>query len=69
MGKLLILVGIILFVLGLVLTYGGRIPYLGKLPGDIHIKRESFSFFFPITTSIILSVLLTLIFMLINRIR
>ena len=69
MGKLLILVGIILFVLGLVLTYGGRIPYLGKLPGDIHIKRESFSFFFPITTSIILSVLLTLILMLINRIR
>jgi Protein of unknown function (DUF2905) len=60
-GKMLILVGIILFIVGLILTQKGQIPWLGKLPGDIHIKRDNFQFYFPIVTSILLSILITLL--------
>jgi hypothetical protein len=55
MGKMLI-------VLGLAYTYGPRIPRLGKLPGDISIKRDNFTFYFPIVTSIIISIILSIIF-------
>jgi len=60
-GRLLIIVGIIIVVLGLVLAFGGRIPFLGKLPGDILIKKDGISFYFPIVTFLILSLVLTLI--------
>ena len=66
-GKLLILLGLILVVLGLFLTWGGKIPYLGRLPGDIHIHRDNFSFYFPLTTCILISLLLSLIFWLFRR--
>jgi hypothetical protein len=69
MGNLLIIVGIILVVLGLIFSFGGRIPFLGKLPGDILIRRNNFTFYFPLATSIVLSILLTLILMLINRFK
>ncbi len=62
MGKMLITVGIVLVVIGLVFTYGPKIPWLGKLPGDISIKKDNFSFYFPITTSIIISIILTILF-------
>ena len=61
-GKVLILLGVVLLGVGLLLTFFDKIPFLGKLPGDIHIKRENFQFYFPITTSIVISVLLSLIF-------
>lgn len=61
-GKMLIALGIILVVIGLAVTYGPKIPWLGKLPGDISIKKDNFSFYFPITTSIIISVILTILF-------
>lgn len=61
-GKMLILLGIVLLGVGMLLTFFDKIPFLGKLPGDIHIKRENFQFYFPITSSIIISVLLSLIF-------
>ncbi len=62
MGKMLIVIGVILIVLGLAYTYGPRIPWLGKLPGDISIKRDNFTFYFPIVTSIIISIILSIIF-------
>ena len=69
LGKVMILIGIILIVLGCLIVYGGKIPFIGRLPGDIHIKRDNFSFYFPITTCILISMILTLIFYLIQKIR
>jgi len=66
-GKLLMLVGVILLALGAVLTFIGRIPGVGRLPGDIVIKRGNFTFFFPVTTCIILSIILSLLFALFSR--
>lgn len=67
MGRTLILIGISLIVIGLWITYGPRIPMIGKLPGDILVKRENFTFYFPLATSILLSVLLSLILYLIRK--
>ncbi|MFO7984008.1 MAG: DUF2905 domain-containing protein [Desulfuromonadales bacterium] len=66
-GKALILAGLVLIVLGVFFTYGGKIPFLGKLPGDIRIEKDNFSFYFPVTTCILLSVLISLIFWLFRR--
>jgi len=61
-GKYLIFVGFLLIVLGVVLTYGPKLPFpLGRLPGDILIRRDHFTFSFPIVTCLILSLLLTLL--------
>lgn len=67
LGKILIICGVVLVVLGLILILGDKIPWIGKLPGDIYIKRERFSFYFPITTSIIISIILTLLFALFKK--
>ena len=66
-GKTLIVIGIILVVLGLLLALGGRIPFLGKLPGDILIKKDGISFYFPIVTFLVLSIVATLIINLVLR--
>ena len=68
-GRLIILFGIILVIVGLFLTYGPKIPYIGKLPGDIHIKKENFRFYFPIVTSITISIILTLILYIVGKFR
>ena len=60
-GKLLIIVGGIVLVVGLILTLGLRIPYLGKLPGDISIDRGNVHFYFPIVTCLLVSLLLTVL--------
>lgn len=60
-GKILLIVGGAIVILGLILTFGQHIPFLGKLPGDIFIKKDDFSFYFPIVTFLILSILLTII--------
>ena len=60
-GRTIVIVGIILVVMGLILSFGVRIPFLGKLPGDILIKKDGFSFYFPVVTLLLLSVVLTLI--------
>jgi hypothetical protein len=62
MGKLFVILGIVMIIIGVGFMFGDKIPYIGKLPGDISIKRENFSFYFPITTSIIISVILTILF-------
>jgi hypothetical protein len=67
LGKLFIFIGIGITLLGLFLTFGGSIPFLGKLPGDIYIKRDSFSFYFPVVTCILVSIVVTLILKLFNR--
>lgn len=69
LGRTLILVGLVLVGLGLLLTLGPSMGWLGRLPGDIRIERQSFRFYFPITTSILLSVLLTLLLYVITRLR
>jgi len=69
MGKMLILVGLCVLLVGLIMTFAPRlrIPFFGRLPGDIRIEREGFSFYFPIVTCIVLSLLLTLLLNLIAR--
>ena len=65
-GKLLIVFGIAIVGIGLFLTFFDKIPLLGKLPGDISVKKENFQFYFPLTTSIVLSVLLSFVFWLVS---
>ncbi|MCD6115142.1 DUF2905 domain-containing protein [bacterium] len=66
-GKFLIFFGSFMILLGAFLAYFPKIPMLGKLPGDIYIKKENFVFIFPITTSIVLSLVLSLLFYLFQR--
>jgi uncharacterized protein HemY len=66
-GKILIFFGVILILFGLIFSFAGKIPYFGKLPGDIYIKRENFTFYFPITTCILISIIISIIFYLISR--
>jgi Protein of unknown function (DUF2905) len=61
LGKTLIVLGIAIVVLGVLFTFGGRIPWLGNLPGDIHIQRGRSSFYFPITTCIVISAVISLV--------
>lgn len=68
-GKVLLIFGGILIFLGLIFTFGGKIPYLGRLPGDIVIERENFKFYFPLMTSILISLILTLIFWIIRLLK
>ena len=58
-GRLLILLGVVFLVTGGVLLFAEKIPLLGRLPGDIHVKRENFEFHFPLATSLLLSLVLT----------
>jgi membrane protein implicated in regulation of membrane protease activity len=66
-GKVLIVFGAILVILGAAFILAGKIPWLGRLPGDIYIRRRHFTFFFPLTTSILLSVVLSLLLYLFSR--
>ncbi len=62
LGKMLLIFGILMVIVGCFLMFGSKIPLIGKLPGDIVIKRGNFTFYFPLATSILLSVLLTILF-------
>jgi len=57
LGRSIITIGIVLVIVGFLVMVAGKIPGMGKLPGDIFIKKENFSFYFPITTCILLSIL------------
>ena len=61
LGWMLMMAGGVLLALGAQLTLGGRIPWLGRLPGDIVVEREHFRFYFPLATSIVISILLSLL--------
>jgi hypothetical protein len=61
MGKALIITGVVLIIAGVLLVYAGKIPWLGRLPGDISVRRGNFSFYFPLATCLIISLILSLI--------
>jgi hypothetical protein len=67
--KLLITIGLILIAVGLIWQVGGRFISLGKLPGDIVIRRENATFYFPIMTSIIISIVISIVLYLFGRFR
>lgn len=66
-GRFLILVGLLLVAVGAVLWLSPKIPWLGRLPGDITIKREHFTFYFPLGTCILVSIILSLILYLFRK--
>lgn len=66
-GRTLLVAGGVLFLVGLVLTVGARIPGLGRLPGDIVYRKGNFTFYFPIVTSLLLSLLLTAVLAFVRR--
>jgi len=67
LGRALIMSGLLLVGIGLFLSYGGKLNFLGRLPGDIRIERENLSFFFPLGTCLLISLLLSLIIWLFKR--
>jgi hypothetical protein len=67
LGKVLIIIGLVIAAMGVLMVITPRVPWLGKLPGDIIIKKENFQFYFPVTTCIIISIIVTLFFYLFKR--
>ncbi len=67
LGRVLVVLGLIVVALGAVLLLVDRVPWIGRLPGDIHLQRGNWTFYFPLGTSILLSVVLTLVLWLIGR--
>jgi hypothetical protein len=69
MGKFLIISGIILIVAGLIFQFFPRIPFLGKLPGDIVIDRGNFKLYFPLASSILISIIISIVLLLLNKMK
>jgi hypothetical protein len=69
MAKAIILIGAVIVAIGLVMLLFQKTPFPGKLPGDILIKRENFTFYFPLATSIIISIIISFILYLIRKFR
>lgn len=67
LAKYLIIFGVVLALLGGLLLVVGKIPFIGRLPGDIYIQKDNFTFYFPLATSLLISILLTLLFSLFSR--
>ena len=61
LGRMLLVLGLLIAAAGLVMMVAPRIPWLGRLPGDIHVQRDDFSFHFPIVTCLVVSAILTLV--------
>lgn len=66
-GKSLIVTGLLLIVIGVAIAFGPRIPFIGKLPGDIYIKKDNFTFYFPLATSVLISVIITFVMYLFRK--
>jgi len=66
-GKSLIALGLLIAGIGVLLTFAGKIPWIGRLPGDIHIRKENVTFYFPLATSIVLSVIVSFILWLFRK--
>ncbi len=69
LAKVLIILGLVLVVAGLVLLFFQKVPLLGKLPGDIVIRRENFTLYFPLTTGILISIVISVILCLIGKLK
>ena len=67
LGKLLLLLGGLLIIVGVLVMLAAKIPWLGRLPGDIYIERPNFTFYFPVTTSILISIVLSFLWYLLLR--
>lgn len=67
LGKSLIVMGLVITLVGIILSLAGKIPWVGRLPGDIYIKRQNFTFYFPLATSILISIVLSLILWLLRK--
>jgi hypothetical protein len=68
-AKVMILIGAVLILVGLVILVFPRLPFVGKLPGDILIKKENFTFYFPLVSSIVISIIIILLLYFINKFR
>jgi hypothetical protein len=66
-GKLILAAGVVLLVVGALFMLAGKTPWIGKLPGDITIQRKNFTLYFPLATSILISIVLTLLFWIFGR--
>ena len=66
-GKILVGFGLLIALAGVVLVLVGRVPWIGRLPGDIHIQRGNFTFYFPLATSLLLSGVLSLLLYVVGR--
>lgn len=66
-GKLLILSGVVILIFGVILTVGHKIPLIGKLPGDFKYESGNFKLYFPLATSILISIILTILFNLFRK--
>ena len=69
LGKILVGVGVLIVVLGLVLMFSPRLPWLGKLPGDISIEKDNFRLYIPLGTSILLGIVASLVLWLISHFK
>ena len=69
MAKVMILIGAVLILAGLVILVFPRLPFVGKLPGDILVKKENYTLFFPLATSIVISIIISLVLYFINKFR
>lgn len=69
MGRLLIFIGMFIATIGVLFTFGQKIPGLGRLPGDIHIEGENFSFYFPVATCLLLSLIISFFIWLLTEIN
>ena len=67
LGRLLLTLGLLLAALGAALLLAGKLPFLGRLPGDLVIRRPGFTFYFPLGTSLVLSLLLSLLLWILRR--
>jgi hypothetical protein len=67
MGRALVAAGLLLALVGVAVMLAGKVPGLGRLPGDIVVRRGSFTFYFPLVTCLLVSLLLTLLFSLFRR--
>ena len=67
LGRALIISGLLLVGIGLFLSYGGKLNFLGRLPGDIRVEKENFSFFFPLGTCLLISLFFSLLLWLFKR--
>jgi len=69
LGRLLIVIGLVLVAIGGLILLAGKVSWIGRLPGDIYVKRDRFVLYFPLATSIIISLVLSLVLWIINRRR
>ena len=66
-GKILLIIGLVIAGIGCLILLAGKIPWIGRLPGDFYYKGKNFSFYFPLATSIVISIIITIILMFIGR--